>query len=99
MIKKGTWVNIKKVILTPDRRPDTVPEDTRATPLVMWVSGFLQEDARLGTTARILTKMNRPEEGILEETEPCTTVTYGKYVPELLEIGIQARSILRGDTE
>jgi hypothetical protein len=40
--------------------------------------------------------MNRGEVGILEELNPTTEVDYGDYVPEIIQIGIQARNILSG---
>ncbi|MCL1996528.1 MAG: 2-amino-4-oxopentanoate thiolase subunit OrtA [Defluviitaleaceae bacterium] len=97
MIKKGTWVIIQKTILAPDQRPDNIPEDTKQTPLVMWVKGFLQEDTALGQPATIKTKMNRTETGTLQEANPPTLVDYGEYVPEITQIGTQAREILFSD--
>ncbi|MCL2216123.1 MAG: 2-amino-4-oxopentanoate thiolase subunit OrtA [Defluviitaleaceae bacterium] len=95
-IKKGTWVSLKKTILQADERAEGIPTDTSAVPLVMWVNGFLENDAALGGEATIHTKMNRVETGILEEVNPTTSVNYGEFVPEILQIGIQARKILYG---
>lgn len=94
MVKKGSWVSLRKTILEPKDRAAGIPPETAATPLVMWVSGFLQNDADIGREATIRTKMNRTETGILEEVNPTTNVSYGDFVPEIMKIGIQARNIL-----
>ena len=99
MVKKGTWVSIRKTILEPKDRAAGIPEDTAATPLMMWINGFLQEEASIGEEVAICTRMNRVEEGILEEVNPTTQVDYGDYVPEIVQIGMKAREILRGSQE
>ena len=96
MIKKGSWVNIQKTILEPSQRAKGIPEDTARTPLRMWVCGFLEQDASLGGEATVRTKTNRIEKGLLEEVNPTTTVNYGDFVPEILQIGTSARQILGG---
>ena len=96
MVKKGTWVSISKTILEPAKRAKGIPEDTAATPLKMWVCGFLEEDAAIGSEAAIRTKMNRVENGLLEEVNPTTTVNYGDFVPEILQISAGARDFLFG---
>ena len=99
MVKKGTWVSIRKTILEPKDRAAGIPEDTAATPLVMWINGFLQEEANIGEEVRVRTRMNRVEEGILEEVNPVTQVDYGNYVPEIIQVGVKAREILSGSQE
>ena len=96
MIKKGSWVSITKTILEPSERAKGIPEDTARAPLKMWVCGFLENDASLGSEVAIRTKMNRMEKGLLEEVNPTTKVNYGDFVPEILQIGAQARQILNG---
>jgi len=93
-VAKGSWVSLRKVILEPEERAAGIPEETAKTPLVMWLSGFLLEDAQIGEEARVRTKMNREETGILEELNPSTKVDYGDFVPEIQQIGIQARKML-----
>jgi len=92
MAPKGTWVSLRKTILEPAERAEGI--HSSAVPLVMWISGALQHDASIGQEAVILTRMNRTETGILEEINPTTQVNYGEYVPEIMEIGIQARGLL-----
>ena len=96
MVEKGTWVSIRKIILEPKDRAAGIPEDTAATPLMMWINGFLQEDAKVGEEVSVRTRMNRVEEGILEEVNPTTQVDYGDVVPEIAQIGKRAREILSG---
>ena len=96
MIKKGTWVSVSKTILEPKDRAAGIPEDTAATPIIMWVSGYLEHDGEMGKEAQVRTKMNRIESGIIEEVNPTTTVNYGDYIPEIAKIGTQARQILFG---
>jgi len=96
LVKKGTWVSLRKTILEPNMRAAGIPEETAATPLIMWVSGFLEADAERGGDATIRTRMNRVESGVLEEVNPTSAVNYGEFVPEILQIGAQARNILFG---
>ena len=96
MIKKGSWVNVRSTILEPSERAKGIPQDTSEVPLIMWVKGSLQEDAELNSLVTVRTRMGRLEKGILEEVNPSTSVDYGDFVPEILEIGEKARGILFG---
>ena len=96
MIKKGEWVRIHKVILQPSERAPQVPEDTKQVPLEMWDKGFLQEDAKIGDEVTIETVTGRMETGTLIEVNPYYEHDFGKFVPELLAIDKQVRSILFG---
>ena len=97
MVKKDTWVSLRKVILEPGERAEGIPENTASTPLIMWVSGFLERDSDMGRETYVRTKMNRIETGVLEEVAPTAIVNYGEYVPEIAHIGMTARKILRGE--
>ena len=96
MVKKGSWVNIRKTILEPSERAAGIPADTAAVPLIMWVKGYLEGDAEIGEAVTIRTRMGRTEAGVLEEANPMTAADYGDFVPEILEIGRSAREILFG---
>ena len=96
MIKKGTWVSIRSIILEAEERANALPQDTAKTPLIMWITGYLEEDGVIGSTVTIKTKMGRIEQGILEEEKPSHKVDYGDFVEELLIIGQEARNILFG---
>ncbi|MCL1998739.1 MAG: 2-amino-4-oxopentanoate thiolase subunit OrtA [Turicibacter sp.] len=94
-VKEGSWVLLRKVVLDVGERAEGLPEDTAKVPIVMWIKGFLLEDREIGEIARVRTRMNRVEEGVLEEENPATSVDYGGFVPEILEIG-KVREMLNG---
>ena len=90
-ITKGTWVEIEQVVLAPEQRAPTLPEDTRQTPYLMRVSGFLQdEQAELGQEVRIRTIIGRELQGTLRVVNPGYSHSFGTTVPELLTIGTEA---------
>ncbi len=88
-IKAGTWVEIEKIILAPEQRAPTLPEDTRQVPYVMRVAGFLLKDAEIGAEARIKTLIGRELDGVLTTVNPSYAHSFGKVVPELLSIGLE----------
>ncbi len=88
-IAKGTWVEIEKVVLKPEERAASLPEDTRQTPYEMRVSGFLLDEAELGEEARVRTLIGRELSGRLRTVNPSYAHSFGETVPELLQIGIQ----------
>ncbi len=96
MIKKGEWVRIHKNILDASGRAPQVPDDTKQVPLEMWVKGFLLEDAEMGDEVTVETVTGRHETGKLIEVNPYYTHSFGKFVPELLQIDKQVREILFG---
>lgn len=93
-IAKGTWGEVHRVVLAPDRRAPRIPADTREVPLEMRVKGFLAADAAPGTEAEIVTLTGRRLRGILTEVSPAYTHGFGDPIPELLSIGSEARTIL-----
>ncbi len=88
-IKKGTWVEIEQVVLTPEERAPSLPEDTRKVPYVLHVSGFLLEDALPGQEARIKTVIGRELQGRILIVNPGYSHSFGDTVPELLTIGLE----------
>lgn len=97
--KKGDWVQISNVVLPAGSRAPQVPEDTQACDLVMWVKGFIQQDAELGDTVEVVTAIGRRERGVLCDIDPSYTHTYGKFVPELVQIQHQLRELVFGGEE
>lgn len=97
MIKKNTWVQVHKIILSKDERSTNLPPETKEVPLEMWVKGFLQDDANIGDIVKIITVTNRIEEGTLVEANPTFKHNYGDFVPEILEIDKIVKKILYGD--
>ncbi|WP_102400554.1 2-amino-4-oxopentanoate thiolase subunit OrtA [Haloimpatiens massiliensis] len=94
MIEKGTWVEITRVVLEPEERADNIPEDTKKTPLKMWVKGFCKRECDIGEEVEIETLTGRCEKGIVTDVEPRYVHDFGEYVREISLIGIQARKIL-----
>ena len=43
-ISKGAWVEIEQIVLKPEERAPSLPEDTQKVPYVLHVSGFLVDD-------------------------------------------------------
>lgn len=99
MIKKGEWVMIHKIVLTPEQRAPQVPEDTKKVPLELWVKGYLQDDAEIGDEVTILTRTKRTEKGTLLENNPYYKHNFGKFIPELLRVSEQVREIVFGGEE
>ena len=96
MAKKGDWVRIHSVVLKASERTAKIPEDTQKCDLEMWTKGTLQEDAEIGDEVTVVTAANRTEKGTLIEVGPYYTHSYGKFVPEIIEIDKQLREIMFG---
>lgn len=94
--KKGNFVRIHNIILRADERAPNLPEDTKKVPLEMWDKGFLENDASIGDEVEVITITGRKIKGTLIEINPVYRHNYGEFVPELLQIGLQARKILFG---
>lgn len=89
IVEKGTWVEIKQVVLQPEERAQSMPEETRKTPYILRASGFLLEDTELGQPARIRTIIGRELNGTLITVNPSYSHSFGTTVPELLTIGTE----------
>ncbi len=89
IIQPGTWVEIEQVILTPEQRAPSLPEDTKQVPYILHVSGFLLEPANLGEPAKIRTMIGRELSGLLKTINPSYGHSFGETVPELLSIGTE----------
>ena len=96
MAKKGDWVRIHTVVLKAKDRTGKIPEDTQKCDLEMWTKGELQADAEIGDTVTVKTAVGRFDEGTLIEVGPYYTHSYGKFVPEIIQIDKQLREITRG---
>ena len=97
MAKKGDWVRIHSVVLKAEERTAKLPEDTQKCDLQQWTKGFLQqESAEIGDTVTVQTASGRLVEGTMIEENPCYTHSYGKFVPEIIEIDKQLRDIMFG---
>ena len=96
MIEKGSWVRIHDIVLEPSERAPQVPDDTKSVPLELWTKGFLAENAQLGDRVVVTTITGRVASGTLIEVDPFYDHSFGRFVPELLQIGIQLKDILFG---
>jgi len=94
MISKNTWVQIHKIVLKPEERPATLPEETRKVPLELWVKGYLLTEANLGDKVSVRTITGRLECGTLVQINPCYLHTYGAFVPEILKIDLIVKDAL-----
>lgn len=95
--KKGDYVNIYTVVLTPEERAPQVPSDTQEVPLELWVKGFLNnEEAKMNDEVEITTITGRKVTGQLVEINPSYSHSFGTTVPEVLQIGLQLKDILFG---
>lgn len=92
---KGEWVEIENVILSPEERAVNLPEDTKKTPLIMWVRGFLEsKEAKIGDSVEILTLSGRVIKGDLVEFNPRHQYDYGNTILELLQVGEELKKEL-----
>lgn len=93
---KGDLVQIHKVVLTPEQRPETLPESTKAVPYEAWIKGFLlNAEARVGDTVRIETFSGRKLSGTLEAVNPMYEHNFGKPRPELLRVGTEVKKRIK----
>lgn len=100
MANKGDWVRIHSIVLKAEERTAKLPEDTKKCDLEQWTKGFLQdESAEIGDTVKVKTAVGRIVEGTLVEVGPYYTHSYGKFVPEIIEIDKQLREIMFGGEE
>ena len=97
MAKKGDWVRIHSVVLKAEERTAKLPDDTKKCDLEQWTKGFLLADAEIGDEVEVETAVGRIEKGTLIEVHPYYTHSYGKFVPEIIEIDKQLRAIMGGD--
>lgn len=86
MIPKGTWVQIRSILLRPEERTGNLPEETKKVPLEMWIKGTLLDASELGEKVRIRTVTGRKVTGTLCAVEPAFRHDYGAYVPEIQKI-------------
>ncbi|WP_042357679.1 2-amino-4-oxopentanoate thiolase subunit OrtA [Bacillus rubiinfantis] len=97
IVKEGSYVQIHKVELAPEDRTGKLPDDTRKVPLELWTKGFLQDDAKMNEEVTIKTITGRLVSGSLVAVNPPYEYGFGKtFVPELLQVGIQVREVVKG---
>ena len=92
-IAQGTWVEIEQVVLTPEQRVQTLPQETRSVPYLLRVSGFLLQDAEIGQDAQVKSIIGRTLSGKLKTVNPGYSHSFGETIPELLRIGTDQEEI------
>lgn len=93
-LKRGTWVELYRVVFAAGERAPQVPEETRAVPLELRVKGFLVAEAAPGEDAEVETLAGRRLRGTLERVLPAYEHGFGPPVPELLSVGAELRALL-----
>lgn len=93
--KKGDFVQIHKIILEPNNRPDNLPDSTKSVPFECWIKGYLlDEDAEIGSQVRIETFIGRELTGTLYQVNPNYDHNFGVPQREILVIGNETRQQL-----
>ncbi len=93
VVPARTWVQIESTVLSPGERAPSLPEDTAACPLVLWVKGFLKHQALVGDVVEIETIIGRTLSGKLLEMNPPYEHTFGRPIPELLSVREEFRRL------
>jgi hypothetical protein len=96
-IEKGTWVEIRRIVLPAGQRAPQVPDDTQQVPLEMKVKGFLVTSATLGEEAEIETASGRRLTGTVTQVNPAYSHGFGPPIPELSAIAAEVRTLLRNE--
>ena len=104
MAKKGDWVQIHNIVLTPEERSSALPEDTKSHPLEMWVKGYLQQDeAQVGDEVEVMVlDIDEDRRRIslgMKQCKPNFEHNFGFLIPEVLKIGDMVREITFGGNE
>ncbi len=93
--KIGQWVQVHRIVLEAGHRAQGVPEDTAQVPMQMWVKGFAQYEATVGSQLTIVTAAGRRVTGELVAIHPGYEHGFGQPVPELLEVARELRQRYR----
>jgi hypothetical protein len=86
--RRGDLVQIHKIILKPDQRPDTLPQSTKSLPYECWIKGFLlNREATMGDEVQIESFIGREISGTLVSVNPTYDHSFGSPQKELFSIG------------
>ena len=95
-VPAGSWVEIQQVVLRAGERAPNVPADTARVDFVARIRGFLVASAPIGDDCVVRTLLGREVTGTLSAVNPRNPADFGDPVPELLQLGMQARQALDG---
>jgi hypothetical protein len=90
-VKKGSFVEVRRVLLNPSERAEHLPMDTKKVPFEARVRGFLLKDARLGEEVEIETRIGRVVMGTLVAENPPFTFGFGRTARELIDVSTELR--------
>lgn len=93
-IKKGSWVEVQRIVLQPNERSSRLPEDSKKVPYEMRARGFLLHDGSVGDEVEIETLIGRMITGKLISHNPSYSHGYGPPILELLNIGENEKKLL-----
>ena len=94
LVKKGQWVQIHSVILSPCDRALQIPDDTKSVSYEMRTKGFLLDDAQIGDEVEILSFASRVIRGELVAVNPTYGHDFGIPIEELIAAGKEFKDIL-----
>lgn len=93
-VAAGSWVEIQQVVLWASGRAPHVPSDTAQVDFVARIRGFLIVSAAIGDDVIVRTLLGREVAGTLTAVDPRNPADFGNPVPELLQLGMEARQAL-----
>jgi len=99
MPRKDDWGLVHRVVLHPEERTASIPEETKKVPFEMWVKGRLKTYAEIGQEVTVVTRTGREVRGTLLEVNPTYTHSFGDFVPEILTIGDTVRQMVFGGAD
>jgi hypothetical protein len=88
----GDWVEVSYVLLEPADRSVSLPPETAAQQLVVWVKGFARSAASGGEELAVETMTGRVVTGVLTDVNPGYAHTFGRPTPELTHVGADLRA-------
>ena len=98
--KKGDYVVVQRVVLSADERAPQVPEDTAQVPLIALFKGYLEDECAVpGDEVNIITMSGRRAQAVLTARDPSAQHSYGRFVPELMQVHRQVRDLVFGGDE
>lgn len=93
-VERGSWVEIRSIVLEPGQRAPGVPEDTAQVALELRVKGVLMDSATAGEVVEVVTRSGRRLCGTLLAVNPAYTHGFGPPIAALMDVGREARELL-----
>ena len=98
---KGDFVQVHKVVLKTEQRPEHLPPSTKTVPYEGWIKGFLiDEEGNVGDEVRIRTFIGREIGGTLCQVNP--VYDHGKWnkhrtpLVRIRSLGLKGVKVIRG---